>query len=184
MKKTLSLITLAGSLALVAVTVTAAPFRQPAASSPQDSQDQQNQQDHHGKHGQQDNRGRQQDQGRQDHQGRQNQDGQQGRHGWQGGQQDHRAAYADHGQQDHYGGGDHGGGYHGMHDRGRHEGWYRRGGRMPAEYRGRQYEVTDWRADHLRQPPRGYRWVRSDNGDFLLVAVTTGIIASILLAGH
>ena len=166
MKKTLSLITLAGSLVLVAATVTAAPFRQPAASSPQDSQDQQ---DHHGKHGQQDNRGQQQDQGR---------------HGWQGGQQDHRAAYADQGHQDHHGGGDHGGGYRGMHDRGRHEGWYRRGGRMPAEYRSRQYEVTDWRADHLRQPPRGYRWVRSDNGDFLMVAVTTGIIASILLAGH
>jgi Ni/Co efflux regulator RcnB len=70
-----------------------------------------------------------------------------------------------------------------MYDRGRHEGWYKRGGHMPTEYRGGSYEVSDWRSEHLRQPPRGYRYVRSDNGDFLLVAVTTGIIASIL-ANH
>lgn len=70
-----------------------------------------------------------------------------------------------------------------MHDRGNHEGWYRRGGRVPTEYRGGRYVVTDWRVHHLRQPPRGYRWVRSDNGDFLMIAVTTGIIASIL-ASH
>ena len=67
-----------------------------------------------------------------------------------------------------------------QHDRGHQEGWYRRGGRMPEQYRGSRYVVSDWRAYHLRQPPRGYRWVRSDNGDFLLVAVTTGIITSII----
>ena len=78
---------------------------------------------------------------------------------------------------------DHGQSYSGMYDRGRHEGWYKRGGHVPAEYRGGSYVVTDWRSHHLRQPPRGYRYVRSDNGDFLLVAVTTGIIASIL-ASH
>ncbi|MEO8810161.1 MAG: RcnB family protein [Rhodanobacter sp.] len=69
--------------------------------------------------------------------------------------------------------------YSNWHDRGRHEGWYRRGGYLPVEYRTR-YVVTDWRRDRLRAPPRGYHWVRSDNGDFLLVAITTGIIASIL----
>jgi len=73
--------------------------------------------------------------------------------------------------------------YSGMYDRGRHEGWYKRGGHVPREYRGSSYVVTDWRSQHLRQPPRGYHYVRSDNGDFLLVAVTTGIIASIL-ANH
>jgi len=73
--------------------------------------------------------------------------------------------------------------YSGMYDRGRHEGWYKRGGHVPSEYRGGSYVVTDWRSQHLRQPPRGYRYVRSDNGDFLLVAITTGIIASIL-ANH
>lgn len=71
--------------------------------------------------------------------------------------------------------------YYGMHDRGRHEGWYRRGGHVPMEYRGGRYVVTDWHRAHLRQPPHGYRWVRSDNGDFLLVAAATGIIAELLL---
>lgn len=68
-----------------------------------------------------------------------------------------------------------------MYDRGRHDGWYRRGGRVPLEYRSSRYVVTDWRHDHLRQPPRGYHWVRSNNGDFLLVAVATGIITDLLL---
>jgi Ni/Co efflux regulator RcnB len=68
----------------------------------------------------------------------------------------------------------------GMYERGHSEGWYRKGGHMPTEYRGNTYVVSDWRARHLRQPPRGYHYVRSDNGDILLVAVTTGIIASIL----
>ena len=78
----------------------------------------------------------------------------------------------------------HHGQYHGMYDQGRHEGWYKKGGRVPQNYRGRQYVVTDWRHSHLRQPPRGYHWVRSDNGDFLLVAITTGVIASIIAASH
>lgn len=81
---------------------------------------------------------------------------------------DHRDDHRD----DHHG--------QGFYDRGRHEGWYRRGGRVPDEYRRGDYVVSDWHRDHLREPPRGYHWVRSDNGDFLLVAVTTGVIASIL----
>ena len=44
-----------------------------------------------------------------------------------------------------------------------------------------RYVVTDWHREHLREPPRGYHWVRSDNGDFLLVAVATGVIADLLL---
>jgi Ni/Co efflux regulator RcnB len=68
----------------------------------------------------------------------------------------------------------------GMYERGHREGWYRKGGHMPPEYRGNTYVVTDWRARHLHHPPRGYHYVRSDNGDILLVAITTGIIASIL----
>ena len=70
--------------------------------------------------------------------------------------------------------------YTNWHDRGRHEGWYHRGGYLPVEYRTR-YVVTDWRRDRLRAPPRGYHWVRSDSGDFLLVAVTTGIIVDLML---
>ncbi|MGA9851662.1 MAG: RcnB family protein [Gammaproteobacteria bacterium] len=70
--------------------------------------------------------------------------------------------------------------HRGMYAQGRQQGWYKKGGRLPAAYRGRSYMVTDWRVRHLRQPPRGYQWVRSDNGDFLLVAITTGVIISIV----
>jgi Ni/Co efflux regulator RcnB len=46
----------------------------------------------------------------------------------------------------------------------------------------RRYVVNDWSQRGLRSPPRGYRWVRENNnsGDYLLIAVTTGLIASIL----
>ncbi len=54
------------------------------------------------------------------------------------------------------------------------------GKRMPAQYRQRSYVVDDWRGHHLRQPPRGYNWVQS-GGDYLLVAVATGLIASAIL---
>lgn len=57
---------------------------------------------------------------------------------------------------------------------------FRRGGRLPAEYRNRQYVVDDWRAHHLSAPPRGYHWVQT-GPDYVLVAITTGIIAQILL---
>lgn len=73
---------------------------------------------------------------------------------------------------------------HGMYEQGRHEGWYKRGGHVPKAYRGSRYVVNDWRGAHLRQPPRGYHWVRSDNGDYLMVAIATGLIASIIAASH
>jgi Ni/Co efflux regulator RcnB len=57
---------------------------------------------------------------------------------------------------------------------------WRRGGRVPAQYRSRQYVVNDWRGHHLNAPPRGYHWVQV-GGDYVLVAVATGIIAQLLL---
>lgn len=57
--------------------------------------------------------------------------------------------------------------------------WHK-GDRIPASYRDKRYEVTDWKARHLRQPPRGYHWV-SVNGDYVLAAVATGVIADLLL---
>lgn len=121
-------------------------------------------------HGQQHDQNRQQDHQHGDHNHRGHDQGQRDQHG------------NDHGQNRNYRADEHN--RHGMYERGRSQGWYHRGGYVPAEYRRGSYVVSDWRSDHLRQPPRGYRWVRSDNGDFLLVAVTTGIIASILLSGH
>lgn len=55
-----------------------------------------------------------------------------------------------------------------------------RGGRLPPQWRSRQYVVDDWRGHRLSAPPRGYHWVQT-GGDYVLVAITTGIIASILL---
>lgn len=57
---------------------------------------------------------------------------------------------------------------------------FRRGGRLPNEYRNRQYVVNDWRGHHLSPPPRGYNWVQT-GGDYVLVAIATGVIAQILL---
>ena len=58
---------------------------------------------------------------------------------------------------------------------------FRQGGRLPPEYRGRQYVVDDWRGHHLSAPPRGYHWVQY-GGDYLLVAITTGVIMQLLLS--
>jgi Ni/Co efflux regulator RcnB len=40
--------------------------------------------------------------------------------------------------------------------------------------------VSDWRGRHLSAPPRGYHWVQSGN-DYLLVAIATGVILSLIL---
>ncbi|MDO8458733.1 MAG: RcnB family protein [Burkholderiaceae bacterium] len=57
---------------------------------------------------------------------------------------------------------------------------FRRGGRLPMEYRHRQYVVDDWRGHRLSAPPRGYHWVQVGS-DYVLVAITTGIILQLLL---
>ncbi len=57
---------------------------------------------------------------------------------------------------------------------------YQRGERLPPEYRGSQYVVEDWREHRLSAPPRGYRWVQS-GGDYVLVAIATGLILQVLL---
>jgi Ni/Co efflux regulator RcnB len=55
-----------------------------------------------------------------------------------------------------------------------------RGDRLPAEYRYRSYVVDDWRNHHLSAPPRGYHWVQT-GGDYVLVAIATGIILQLML---
>jgi len=60
--------------------------------------------------------------------------------------------------------------------------WHK-GDRMPEQYRRNEYVVGDWRSHQLREPPRGYHWV-NDNGDFVLVAITSGIIADLVLNGR
>jgi len=59
---------------------------------------------------------------------------------------------------------------------------YQRGDHLPYQFRQRQYYVNDWRSHHsLYAPPQGYQWVQADGGDFLLVAIATGLIANLLL---
>jgi len=73
------------------------------------------------------------------------------------------------------------------HDGYRHSGYayghrdhWRRGARISHDY-GRYYVVNDWhRHERLYAPQRGYHWVQTGN-DFALVAITTGIIASVML---
>ncbi|RYF83403.1 MAG: hypothetical protein EOO29_03420 [Comamonadaceae bacterium] len=57
---------------------------------------------------------------------------------------------------------------------------FHRGQRLPAEWRGQQYRVNDWRARHLSPPPRGQQWVQV-GADFALVAIATGVITSLIM---
>lgn len=71
-------------------------------------------------------------------------------------------------------------------DRGRGIGprndWYR-GGYVPAPYRGYSYVVGDWRGHRLNAPPRGYQWIQY-GGDYLLIAIGTGLIANIVVNAY
>jgi len=57
---------------------------------------------------------------------------------------------------------------------------FHRGDRLPPEYRHRNYVVDDWRGHNLSAPPRGYHWVQT-GGDYVLVAIATGVILQLLL---
>ena len=53
---------------------------------------------------------------------------------------------------------------------------WRKGDRIDHDSWGRAAPV-DYRAHHLRRPPRGYEW-RDVDGNYVLAAVATGLIAS------
>jgi Ni/Co efflux regulator RcnB len=59
-------------------------------------------------------------------------------------------------------------------------GW-RRGAYVPAPYR--SYYVQDWGYYGLRPPPPGYRWIYAD-GNFVLMAIASGLIADVLIHGY
>ena len=62
----------------------------------------------------------------------------------------------------------------------RHDDW-RKGYRMrPDDWR-RAQRVNNWRAYRLSAPPRGYEW-REVDGNYVLAAVATGIVASVIAA--
>lgn len=64
----------------------------------------------------------------------------------------------------------------------KHRRWTK-GQRLDARYRGNDYYVSDWRRHGLRAPPRGYRWQKV-NDQYVLAAVATGLITSVILANH
>ena len=74
----------------------------------------------------------------------------------------------------------HGSAMHGPSMHGGHS-WHNGGHIAQADWnRGRH---IDYRHYHLRQPPRGYEW-REVDGNFVLAAVATGLIASVMLANQ
>ncbi len=60
-------------------------------------------------------------------------------------------------------------------------GRWRRGQILPPAYRGDV--IGDYGRYHLRRPPRGYYWVRQGD-DFVLVAITTGLIFEVISGGY
>jgi Ni/Co efflux regulator RcnB len=70
----------------------------------------------------------------------------------------------------------------GYHDHYVHHNDWRRGGHIDRNdwQRGRQF---DWHAHHLRRPPQGYEW-REVDGNYVMAAVATGVIASIIIAAN
>ena len=58
---------------------------------------------------------------------------------------------------------------------------WRRGDRL-STYERSHYRRVDYRRERLREPPRGYQYVRSDRGETLLVGIATGVILSVILS--
>ncbi|WP_322106872.1 RcnB family protein [Paraburkholderia sp. J41] len=63
-----------------------------------------------------------------------------------------------------------------------HSDWHK-GERLPGEYRDRNYVVDDWHGHGLSAPPRGYHWV-GVNGDYVLAAIATGLIANVVISAR
>src|SRR5579862_2714867 len=71
------------------------------------------------------------------------------------------------------------GDHHDNHSYVHHDEW-KKGAKMRDEdwQRG---EHIDYRHEHLRRPPHGYEW-REVDGNYVLAAVATGVIASVVAA--
>jgi len=58
---------------------------------------------------------------------------------------------------------------------------WRRGAYVPVVYR--TYYVQDPYYYGLAAPPRGYRWIYAD-GNFVLMAIASGLIANVIINGY
>ena len=76
---------------------------------------------------------------------------------------------------------------HDMHHGGHNTGWHDRSDWRKGGYVARNDwdhgARVDYRSHHLSRPPRGYEW-RQVNGNYVLAAVATGVIASLILSNH
>jgi Ni/Co efflux regulator RcnB len=63
----------------------------------------------------------------------------------------------------------------------KHEEW-KKGATIRKEDWGRGEQV-DYKAHHLKTPPHGYEW-RQVDGNYVLAAVATGVIASAIVASE
>jgi|ERR1017187_6685674 Ni/Co efflux regulator RcnB len=60
---------------------------------------------------------------------------------------------------------------------------FSRGDKLSSEYRDNSHVVSDWKGNHLRQPPSGYHWVQANN-QYVLAAVASGVIADIMASNQ
>lgn len=60
----------------------------------------------------------------------------------------------------------------------KHDEW-KKGYHMKQEDWARAQRVDDWKAHHLRTPPRGYEW-RSVDGNYVLADINTGVINTVI----
>ncbi|GGH02611.1 RcnB family protein [Silvibacterium dinghuense] len=70
-------------------------------------------------------------------------------------------------------------GGHDNHQYVRHNDW--RKGRRMAQGDWARGERVDYQRYHLKPPPRGYEW-REVDGNYVMAAVATGLIASVIVA--
>ena len=58
-----------------------------------------------------------------------------------------------------------------------------RGRSLPNHYFSNQYAVGDWQKHNLRDPGDDGRWIRDEDGNYLLASIGTHLIEDIVLAG-
>lgn len=68
-----------------------------------------------------------------------------------------------------------------QHSEQQHKDPHRKGQRLAKNSRGDR--VPDYRAHNLKAPPKGHEWRRVDN-DYVLIAVATGVISSVIAASN
>jgi Ni/Co efflux regulator RcnB len=64
----------------------------------------------------------------------------------------------------------------------RHDDW-KKGYHMRSDDWSRGERVDDYQTYHLRTPPHGYEW-REVDGNYVLAAIGTGIVASVVVASR